>query len=135
LPTPRPRQRLHQPGQGGRAERTRRERGRAASGGARVSTVDVEGFRSRLLEERKRVADAIENLHHENPGSMEDESEETPLDNHLAEMAAITFDREIDYSLEESATVARGAVDAALPRRGQGTFCACLSCGRGVAVG
>jgi len=98
-----------------------------------VSTVDLEGFRSRLMAERKRVADAIENLHHENPGSMEDESEETPLDNHLAEMAAITFDREIDYSLEESATQALGEIDAALSRLEQGTFGTCQRCGREIA--
>jgi DnaK suppressor protein len=98
-----------------------------------VSTVDVEPFRRRLLEERKRVTDAIEYLHHENPGSMEDETEEMPLDNHLAEMASITFDREIDYSLQESATQVLGEIDAALSRIQQGTFGTCQRCRREIA--
>ena len=39
-------------------------------------SVDAERFRTRLQDERKRVLDAIENIHHENPRAMADE---TPL--------------------------------------------------------
>jgi RNA polymerase-binding protein DksA len=95
-----------------------------------MSTVDVEAFRDRQLEERKRETDAIDYLHQENPGSMEDETEEMPLDNHLAEMASITLDREIDYSLEESATQVVGEIDAALSRIEQGTYGTCERCGQ-----
>jgi DnaK suppressor protein len=98
-----------------------------------AGTIDVERFRSRLLEERKRVIDAIDYLHQENPGSMEDETEEMPIDNHLAEMASITFDREIDYSLEESATQVLAEIDAALSGIEQGTYGICQRCGRPVA--
>ena len=55
-----------------------------------------------LEEERSRVVDAIEYLHKENPGSIEDETEDEPTDNHLAETATATLDREIDYTLEEN---------------------------------
>jgi len=98
-----------------------------------MSALDTDLFRQRLLDERKRVADAIEYLHHENPGSLEDESEETPIDNHLAETATITLDREIDYSLEESATRALSAIDAALERIEEGSYGLCRSCGRQIA--
>jgi RNA polymerase-binding protein DksA len=98
-----------------------------------MSVVDVEPFRRQLLEERKRVTDAIDYLHHENPGSMEDETDEMPLDNHLAEMASITFDREIDYSLEESATQVLGEIDAALSRIDDGSFGTCQRCGGAIA--
>ena len=48
------------------------------------TAVDTEHFRRRLEEERKRVVDAIENLHAENPGSLSDETDELSFqDNHL----------------------------------------------------
>ena len=87
-----------------------------------------ERFRERLLEERQRVVDAIEYLHLENPGS-EDE-EELPSDNHLAEAATLTLDREIDYSLEENSTGVLKAIDEALARIDEGTFGTCALCGQ-----
>jgi RNA polymerase-binding transcription factor len=98
-----------------------------------VSLVDTEAFRQRLAEERKRVSDAIEYLHAENPGSLEDETSEMPLDNHLAELATATLDREIDYSLEENAVQLLGAIDAALVRLDEGTFGVCARCGNLIA--
>jgi RNA polymerase-binding protein DksA len=95
-----------------------------------MSAVDVEVFRRRLLEERKRVNDAIEYLHEENSGSLEDETGETPLDNHLAETATATLDREIDYTLEENSAHVLTAIDAALARIDQGTYGRCARCGR-----
>ena len=64
--------------------------------------VDVERFKKLLEEERRRVLDAIEYLHKENPGSIEDETEDETTDNHIAETATATLDREIDYTLEEN---------------------------------
>ena len=93
-------------------------------------TIDTEPFRKKLLEERQRVAAAIDYLHQENPGSMEDESEEIPLDNHLAETATLTLDREIDYTLEENSAQVLAAIDAALARIAEGSFGICVSCGR-----
>jgi|GraSoiStandDraft_16_1057320.scaffolds.fasta_scaffold223569_1 RNA polymerase-binding protein DksA len=95
-----------------------------------MGALDVEVFRKRLLDERQRVVDAIEYLHHENPGSLEDESEERRLDNHLAETATITLDRELDYTLEENATRALQAIDVALERIVEGTYGTCRRCGR-----
>jgi RNA polymerase-binding protein DksA len=95
-----------------------------------MSAIDVDTFRHRLLEKRKRVADAIQNLHDENPGSLKDETAEMPLDNHLAEMATATLDREIDYTLEENAAQVLAAIDAALERIEQGAYGVCTRCGR-----
>jgi len=95
-----------------------------------MSAIDMDTFRDRLLEERKRVADAIQNLHDENPGSLKDETAEMPLDNHLAEMATATLDREIDYTLEENAAQVLAAIDAALERIEQGAYGVCTRCGR-----
>ena len=62
------------------------------------------------------MLDAIEYLHKENPGSIEDETEDQPSDNHLAETATATLDREIDYTLEENSEHVLSAIDDALTR-------------------
>jgi DnaK suppressor protein len=92
--------------------------------------VDTEHFRERLLEERARAATALEHLHASNAGSLEDETDEMPSANHLAEMASVTVEREIDYGLEESFEHELAAIDAALARIEAGTFGACLRCGQ-----
>ena len=97
-----------------------------------MSTVNTERFREILLEERQRVTAAINYLHEENPGSIEDEEEET-FDNHLGDAATITFTREMDYSLEENAGHVLAAIDAALKRIDEGTFGVCARCGRPIA--
>jgi RNA polymerase-binding protein DksA len=96
-----------------------------------VSAVDVERFRTRLLEERQRVVDAIDNIHAENPGSLGDETDE-PLyqDNHLGDVATATFDREMATTLEDNSTHVLGEIDGALARIEDGTFGTCKACGR-----
>jgi RNA polymerase-binding protein DksA len=97
-----------------------------------VSAVDTERFRGILEEERQRVRDAINYLHEETPGSLEDETEEIVgnSDNHLGDTATATLDREIDYSLEENSEHVLRAIDAALQRIEDGTFGICTSCGQ-----
>ena len=92
--------------------------------------IDAARFRDELLAERRRVLDAIDYLHEENPGSMEDETEESPIDNHLAETASVTLDREIDYTLEENSEHVLSAIDTALARIEDGTFGKCVTCGQ-----
>ena|SRR5919109_2929204 len=92
--------------------------------------IDPARFRDELLAERRRVLDAIDYLHKENPGSIEDETEEMPIDNHMAETATVTLDREIDYTLEENSEHVLAAIDAALQRIEDGTFGKCVTCGQ-----
>jgi DnaK suppressor protein len=93
-------------------------------------TIGVDRFRLQLQDERGRVVSAIDNLHRENPGSMSDEVDESSLDNHLAETASVTIDREIDYSLEENEERVLAAIDAALARIESGTYGRCERCGK-----
>ena len=95
--------------------------------------VDVDRFRDLLQEERQRVVDAIEYLHKENPGSIEDETEDETTDNHLAETATVTLDREIDYTLEENSEHVLSSIDDALGRIDDGTYGNCLNCGKPIA--
>ena len=77
-------------------------------------SIDTAHYRTLLLEERERVARALENLDH--PGRMDEELEElgTAQDNHLADTATATLDREIDYTLEENSGRLLAEIDAAL---------------------
>ena len=96
-----------------------------------MSAVDTERFRGLLLEERRRIVDEIEFLHEENPGSIEDETgEETHYDQHPADAATATHDREVDYTIEEDATDVLRQIDAALKRIDAGTYGICRVCGR-----
>lgn len=99
-------------------------------------TIDTERFRELLLQERKRVESAIANLRDEHPGRIDEEVEEIGVssDNHLAETATATLDREIDYTLEENSGQVLAEIDAALKRVEDGTFGICLNCGREIAV-
>ena len=98
------------------------------------ATIDTEHFRRRLLEDRARAKEALDYLHEENPGSMEDETQEIPSDNHPGDVATITHDREIDYTLEENEERVLAAIDSALKRIDDGTFGTCGSCGQPIAI-
>jgi RNA polymerase-binding protein DksA len=99
------------------------------------TVVDTEHLRQRLLEERRRVLDAIENLHAENPGSIGDETDEpTFQDNHLGDIATATFDREMATSLEENSNHVLAEIEAALARIDEGTYGLCERCGRPIGL-
>jgi RNA polymerase-binding protein DksA len=96
-----------------------------------MTSVDTDRFRSLLLEERTRIVDELDFLHEENPGSIEDETgEETHYDQHPADAATATHDREVDYTIEESAEGVLHQIDAALGRLDAGTYGICRVCGR-----
>ena len=99
-------------------------------------TIDTERFRAALLEERVRVEKAIQNLREDHPGRIDDEVEEVAgtNDNHLAETATATLDREIDYTLEENSGQVLSEIDAALKRIDSGRYGTCTNCGREIAV-
>jgi DnaK suppressor protein len=99
-------------------------------------SIDTERFRQALLDERQRVVDAIEYLKQETPGSLEDETEEIigGNDNHLADSATGTLDREIDYTLEENSGQVLQQIDEALERIDNGSYGTCQRCGKAIAV-
>jgi RNA polymerase-binding protein DksA len=96
-----------------------------------VSAIDTDRFRTVLEEERRRVVAAIDNLHNEHPGSISDETgEDAVYDNHLADTATETYDRELDYSLEENSEHVLAEIDGALKRIDDGTYGQCTNCGK-----
>jgi RNA polymerase-binding protein DksA len=99
-----------------------------------VSAIDTDRIRDTLTRERQRIQAAIDNLHEENPGSITDETgEDAVYDNHLADTATVTFDRELDYTLEENAEHMLADIDAALQRLDDGSFGRCTNCDKEIA--
>jgi RNA polymerase-binding protein DksA len=99
-----------------------------------VTVLDVDHFRETLLEERNRILAAIEYLHEESPGSADEAALETWIDDHLAENASVTLDREIDSTLEENSEHVLSEIESALARIDAGTFGKCVTCGRQIAA-
>jgi len=96
--------------------------------------VDTERFRQILLEERDRVSLTVETLREASSGaSLEEESGEEAFDNHLADSATATLNREIDLTLEENSEHVLSGIDEALERIENGTFGACSRCGKQIA--
>ncbi|HEX7255147.1 MAG TPA: TraR/DksA C4-type zinc finger protein [Gaiellaceae bacterium] len=97
-----------------------------------MSTLDTEHFRQLLLVKREAVMAALDNLHRENSGSLEEETGELvsgSADQHLADTATETVEREIGNTLEEHDERLLEAIDAALQRIEDGTYGKCVNCG------
>ena len=97
--------------------------------------MNVDRFRTALLEERERVTHARNYINDEREGAQADEiaNELSTYDNHLGDAATITFNREMDYSLEDNAEHVLAAIDEALRRIEEGTFGTCARCGKPIA--
>src|SRR6188508_1654466 len=96
-----------------------------------MSTIETGEFKERLLEERQRLQEAIENLRSEHAGSLHDETAELSVaDNHPGDIGTETFDRELDEGLEEGAARQLEQIDAALARIEDGSYGTCGICGR-----
>jgi DnaK suppressor protein len=96
------------------------------------AAIDTEHFRELLLGRRRAVIEALEYLHKENPGSLEEETGELvsgSADQHMADTATETVDREIDYTLEEHDGRLLQAIDEALARIEASTYGICVNCG------
>jgi len=98
-----------------------------------MTSLDTDLFRTALLDERKRVQDALEYIRSEEPRAADDDQQEMNLDNHLAESASVTLDQEIDETLGENSEHLLADIDAALARIEEGTYGACVRCGNPIA--
>jgi RNA polymerase-binding protein DksA len=92
--------------------------------------LDLDRYRTDLEERRARVRAVI--VHREHVESLEDESGElvsSSADNHLADTATDTYDRELDEGLGDDAERVLDKIEAALARIDAGTFGVCEVCG------
>jgi RNA polymerase-binding protein DksA len=96
-----------------------------------VSTLDTTEFQALLEQERDRLLHATGRLHRENSSDLEDElGESSATDNHMADTASATFDRELDEGIEEGMEDTLRRIDAALQRIEDGTYGICEICGK-----
>ncbi len=97
-----------------------------------MTSGETKDYRKLLEAERTRLRDAVAFLEKENAGSVEEELGEIGGrgdDNHLADMATATYDRELDEGLEEGAQQTLDEVEAALLRIEDGSYGVCEVCG------
>jgi RNA polymerase-binding protein DksA len=94
-----------------------------------------EAIKQRLLEERERVFKEISELDADLSKSLEDTSGESPYDQHMAETATATLDREIDLTLQENAKATLGKIDRALHKLEDGSYGQCDKCGKPIGKG
>lgn len=97
-----------------------------------MSALDVEHFRTLLVEKREAVTAALDNLQRENSRSLEEETGELvsgSADQHLADTATETVEREIGSTLEEHDERLLVAIDDALRRIEDGIYGKCVNCG------
>ena len=92
-----------------------------------------EEFRALLLDERERVAHAIDYLQAE-IHSLEEEASEEPYEGNIGGGATITLDREIDTTLEENSEHVLRAINEALRRLDDGSFGLCIDCSQRIAI-
>jgi RNA polymerase-binding protein DksA len=96
-----------------------------------MSTIETAELKERLLEERRRLQEALDNIRQEDSGSLEDTTRELSFaDNHPGDVATETFDRELDEGLTEGAERQLEQIDAALARIEDGTYGTCAACGK-----
>jgi RNA polymerase-binding protein DksA len=97
-----------------------------------MSDLDTAAFRRQLEEEKARLEHSAGYLDHENAGSLSDELGEVSdggADNHLADTATATFDRELDEGLEEGVQQTLRDIEDALRKIEEGSYGTCEVCG------
>lgn len=95
--------------------------------------MDRDAVRRRLLDDRDRLLKEISELDAELGESLHDSSEESMYDQHMAETAAITLEREMELSLEENARASMAQLDRALKKLENGSYGICDRCGERIA--
>lgn len=90
-------------------------------------TIDVERRRAELLDLRGRLVAVAEERHQPDGGDGEINS--SAGDQHIADHASETFQRELDDTLAENADKVLYEIDAALRCLDEGTYGTCSVCG------
>jgi RNA polymerase-binding transcription factor DksA len=99
-------------------------------------SIDTDRFRADLEQHRDRLQSTI--AHHDiGAASLTEATGElmsSSADNHLADTASETYEREFDEGLEEDAQEQLREVEAALTRLEDGTYGTCKICGKAIPV-
>lgn len=98
---------------------------------------DVEEYRKRLVAERERICQALEEIEAEISRAEEDggHGELSDYDNHPADAGTDTFEKEKDLAVRDNYHEILGRMEDALAKMDRGTYGECDRCGRGIAKG
>ena len=98
---------------------------------AQNSTTRIRAIKKRLLAERGRLENELHEIMERTSHSSELEqvTEMSTYDDHPADLASETFEREKDLALEGNITVLLEKVNTALEKIEDGTYGICDSCG------
>ncbi|MDP1809378.1 MAG: TraR/DksA family transcriptional regulator [Actinomycetota bacterium] len=91
----------------------------------------IETFKEKLLKEERRLAEELETMHSENVNTRfnpEEYGGDGNYEDHIADAASNTFDRERDLSLEQNIQDLLAQVGDALRRIKDGTYGRCTNC-------
>lgn len=102
-----------------------------------TSELDTDFYRQLLLQRRAQAERGISAIKERTfSAPMEDNiSEDTGYDQHSADLAAETFEREKDLGLKDGLEIEIARIDGALERIRSGTYGLCLRCGRPISEG
>ena len=99
---------------------------------AKAMGKDLEKFRRRLLEERERLEAELQEIEQRTARISESEraNELSAYEDHPADLASETFEREKDLAIGESVESLLNQVITALEKIERGTYGECDACGR-----
>ena len=98
-----------------------------------MTSIETGEYKKLLEAEKARLLDVVAFLEKENADSLVEERGEATNrgdNNHMADQATATYDRELDEGLEEGAQFTLGEIDAALQRIEEGSYGVCEVCGK-----
>ena len=95
------------------------------------STTRLRAIKKRLLTEQERLEAELHELMERtaNGGDLERATEISSYDDHPADLASETFEREKDLALESNITDLLGKVNTALEKMDEGSYGMCDACG------
>lgn len=99
--------------------------------------IDLKEFESILLRAREKAVSALDRLKENtfSEGLKDMTGEMSTYDQHSADLAADTFEREKDLGLKDGLEIDRAKIDRALERIRKGNYGYCLSCGAPIPEG
>jgi YteA family regulatory protein len=102
-----------------------------------MASLNVEVYKARLLAERDRIHRELEEI--EKEISIDDtpisQGELADYDNHPADAATDTYEKERDIAVRENFREILGRIDEALGKIERGTYGICDRCGREISEG
>jgi|SRR4051794_5761693 len=102
-----------------------------------TAKINTEKFRKRLLAERERIEQQMRRVESTDEADSQEDAvgELSHYDDHMADAATETFEREKDMAIEESLRLLLEQVNAALVKVDDGTYGQCDRCHKPIAPG